>query len=468
MKVVSLFDGIACGYEALKRAGIPVSAYYAFEIDKHAIQIAKKNHPDIIHMGSVVDFPFWILGGADLVMGGSPCQGFSFAGKQLAFDDPRSKLFFEFVRAINEIKPKHYLLENVKMKKEFQDVITHYMGVNPVEINSAKLSAQNRKRLYWCNWDVPQPEDKGILLKDIIEDAVDVSVFGAAQRGRYLIDGKCADTKVDSMAGLTEQRIDISPEEKSNCLISVQKDSLLAILQAENPRVAGLADVEGGIRPFKDDGRKGSLSEYGRIAFEDSKAVTVSAAHAPKILQTARGNNPGGLRALDGKVPCLSANSWEYNNHLIFIGGFEEGRRLEDGKNLSRNFSEGYRVYSAEGKTATLTAQSKGGLGGAIGLYAIEMNDRQKAQYRSLDEKGNCLLSSSWKGMQANGMMNVSVDGVTIRKLTPVECERLQTLPDNYTLGISNTQRYKALGNGWTVDVIAHIFNQLKKESKQC
>lgn len=165
MKVLSLFDGISCGRVALERAGVPVEVYYASEIDKYAMQVSAKNYPDIIQIGDCtqVDFSEYI-GKVDLIIGGSPCQGFSFAGKQLNFSDPRSKLFFEFVRALREIKPKYFLLENVKMKKEFQDVISEQLGVQPIEINSALVSAQNRKRLYWTNIpNVAVPQDKGIM-----------------------------------------------------------------------------------------------------------------------------------------------------------------------------------------------------------------------------------------------------------------------------------------------------------------
>ena len=170
MIVLSLFDGMACGYEALKRAGIPVTKYYASEIDKHAIQIAKKNHPDIVHLGDVSLWDFWNIEKPDLIIGGSPCQGFSFAGKQLAFDDPRSRLFFTMIDIINYYQPRWRFLENVRMKKEHLAIITQYMGCEPHLINSALVSAQNRQRYYWYNWEAPDPEDKGILLQDIIED----------------------------------------------------------------------------------------------------------------------------------------------------------------------------------------------------------------------------------------------------------------------------------------------------------
>ena len=353
MKVISLFDGMACGLTALKRAGIKVSEYHAFEVDKYAISIAMKNHPEIIQHGSVVGFDFSIFKGVDLLIGGSPCQGFSLAGKQLAFNDPRSKLFFEFVRAKEEMQPKYFLLENVKMKKEYLDAITELMGVEPILINSALVSAQNRNRYYWCNWKNEQPADKGIYLKDIIEHgAVDREkslvvttrvagatadrylnksmhqmVFICSQRGRNIVDGK----RQDYLGAPTIQRIEPNFSGKSNCLTSVQKDNILA---AE--------------------------------------------------LQTETKNAPD-------KIGNIGSGNHQSN-----------------------------RVYSINGKSVTLSAGGGGG-GAKTGLYEINYN---------------------------------------LRKLTPIECERLQTLPDDYTLGVSNNQRYKMLGNGWTVDVIVHLFKR--------
>jgi len=195
MKILSLFDGIACWYEALQRAWIPIDKYYASEIDKYAIQIAKKNHPDIIEIWDVckvwyshddISDSWWLYRLSDewgievidrwpidLLIWGSPCQWFSMAGKMLNFDDPRSKLFFEFVRILRESQPKYFLLENVKMKKERQDIISRELWVEPIEINSSLVSAQNRRRLYRTNIPgVSQPKDKGILLKDILQENV--------------------------------------------------------------------------------------------------------------------------------------------------------------------------------------------------------------------------------------------------------------------------------------------------------
>ena len=210
MKVLSLFDGISCGRVALERAGVPVEVYYASEIDKYAMQVSAKNYPDIIQIGDCtqVDFSEYI-GKVDLIIGGSPCQGFSFAGKQLNFADPRSKLFFEFVRALREIKPKYFLLENVKMKKEFQDVISEQLGVQPIEINSALVSAQNRKRLYWTNIpNVTVPQDKGILLKDIVHeyhgDIIDIEKYCLSEKTWRTVHANSA-AKHQTLLGKTSQ-----------------------------------------------------------------------------------------------------------------------------------------------------------------------------------------------------------------------------------------------------------------------
>ena len=174
MNILSLFDGMSCGRLALDRLGIKVDKYYASEIDKYAIQVSSANYPDIIQIGDVCEVKGEDYPDIDLVLAGSPCQGFSFAGNQLAFDDPRSALFFEFVRILKEVKPKYFLLENVKMKKEFLDVISEQVGVEPILINSALVSAQNRLRYYWTNIPgVEQPEDRGIVLRDILETEPD-------------------------------------------------------------------------------------------------------------------------------------------------------------------------------------------------------------------------------------------------------------------------------------------------------
>lgn len=336
LNVLSLFDGMSCGQIALNRAGIPYDKYYASEIDKHAIKVTQHNYPDTIQLGSVIDIKGQDLPKIDLLIGGSPCQGFSFAGKQLNFDDPRSKLFFEFVRLLKECKPKYFLLENVKMKKEYQDIISSYLGVEPIMINSNLVSAQNRVRYYWTNIPVAGlPKDKGILLKDITEDGL--QSLGLAQRGRYDENGNVV------------QKYELNGTEKSNAMTTVSKDTLLFIPVDKHSSNSGLVCLGGVMKP----------------------------------------------------------------THKLW---------LDNGKLLQRNFSQGNRVYSSDGKSATLNANS-GGIGGKTGLYEIE--------------------------------------GV-IRKLTRLECERLQTVPNGYTNSISETQAIKALGNGWTVDVISFIFSFLR------
>lgn len=281
MIVLSLFDGMSCGMLALKRAGIQVDSYFASEIDKYAVQVSKKNWSDIIHIGDVtqVKYKDGVLHTQfgnyktkiDMVIGGSPCQSFSVAGDRTGFDG-KSGLFFEYLRILREVNPQYFLLENVVMKKQWEEVINNELGVKPIMINSALVSAQSRRRLYWNNIDgITQPQDKGILLKDVVEKPVFVTPPS------YLLGEYCG-----------RQRLSM-------------------------------------------------VNEY------------------------------------VGKSACLTA----------------------------------------------------GVCGGQIPGYVKQDN--------------------------------------LVHKLTPIECERLQTLPDDYTNGVSNTQRYKMIGNGWTVDVIAHIFSFIGK-----
>ena len=331
MKVLSLFDGMSCGRVALERIGVKVDKYYAAEIDKYARGVAQYNYPDTIQLGDVRNINGFMLefihgcNSIDLLIGGSPCQGFSFAGKQLNFDDPRSKLFFEYVRLLKELKPKYFLLENVRMKKESQDVISKFLGVEPIAINSNLLSAQNRHRLYWTNIPgVEQPEDKGLLLEDILEDGEAI-------------------------------------KDKANALLASYSTNIkIPVIKTNN------------------------------------------------------------------KSQCLDANYAKgADNHGQRTGCIQMGYADIKGHDMIR------RVYSTKGKSPTLTAVCGG-------------NQERK----------------------------IAIDAKHWRKLTPIECERLQTLDDNYTgkgiinnkiVDISNAQRYKMIGNGWTVDVIVHIFKFFSK-----
>ena len=287
INVLSLFDGMSCGQIALERAGIKVDNYFASEIDKYSIKVCMKNYPETKQIGDITGVHGCDLPKIDLLCGGSPCQGFSFAGKGLNFEDPRSKLFFEYVRLLRECKPTYFLLENVVMKKEYQDVISELLGVKPIIINSNLVSAQNRKRLYWTNIPITQlPTDKGVLLKDIIEN-------------RFV--DRCESYCIDANYG-----------------------------------------------------HGGNFAQY----YTKARRQLVFKDKAQTILST---------------------------------------------------------IYKENAKS--MMQRKKFGL--------------------------------------------VVSDGDYARKLTPTECERLQTLPDNYTDSVSSTQRYKMLGNGWTVDVIAHIFKHL-------
>ena len=162
MNVLSLFDGMSCGQIALEKLGLNVDNYFASEIDKYAIQVTQKNYPNTKQIGSVTDVKVEDLPKIDLLIGGSPCQGFSTSGKMLNFEDDRSKLFFEFVRLLKETKPKYFLLENVSMKKEWLNIISDLLGVEPIKINSKDFTGQNRPRYYWTNISFNKYEVKNI------------------------------------------------------------------------------------------------------------------------------------------------------------------------------------------------------------------------------------------------------------------------------------------------------------------
>lgn len=238
MNVLSLFDGMSCGQIALERTGIKVDNYYSSEIDKYPIKVTQHNYPNTIQLGDVTQIQGKNLPQIDLLMGGSPCQGFSFSGKQLNFVDPRSRLFFEFVRLVHEINPKYFLLENVVMKKQYEDIITQYLGVEPVRINSSLVSAQNRVRLYWANFPIEQPEDRGITLDDILED-IQLD-HPAAIRGRRLNKATILGRRLNAKGHRDDYNKEIpitqclevraSNVDKSNCITTVDKDNVLTSL----------------------------------------------------------------------------------------------------------------------------------------------------------------------------------------------------------------------------------------------
>ena len=310
MKVLSLFDGISCGMLALKRAGIPVEEYHAFEIDKYAMEVSKRNFPEIIQHGNVFNGDFKQFQRYDLLIGGSPCTYWSISKKnrETTSDGEGFRLFMEYVRALKESECRYFLYENNdSIHRNIKNEISEKLGVQPIMINSALVSAQQRKRCYWTNLpDITQPEDKGILLNDILDNAV-------------------------------------GWHDKSYCMTASYSKAVLHNSLKRNQRTMVAVPVR--------------IGEYGK-------------------------------------------------------GG------------------QGQRIYSVYGKSVTLSANG-GGQGAKTGLYKIDLPD------------GDYI----------------------IRKLTPIEAERLQTLPDNYTAGISDTQRYKCIGNAWTIDVIAHILKKLEEFS---
>jgi site-specific DNA-cytosine methylase len=191
MKVLSLFDGYSSGLLALDMVGIKVDKYYSSEICKDAIAVSEHYFKSRIErLGDVEGIDLDSLGEIDLILAGSPCTGFSFAGKQLNFQDPQSRLISYFFNAVEKLKPKHFLLENVPMKKEYLDIISNGLGVKPVKINSKLVSAQSRNRYYWANFPITQPEDKNILLRDILKEDGMPFNYSSSGRGNGVVEGR--------------------------------------------------------------------------------------------------------------------------------------------------------------------------------------------------------------------------------------------------------------------------------------
>ena len=456
INVLSLFDGMSCGQIALNKLGVKVNKYFACEIDKYAMQVTQHNFPDTIQLGDVQFVTKETFGNhkIDLVIGGSPCQGFSFAGKMLNFDDPRSRLFFEYVRLVNELKPKYFLLENVKMKQESKDIITKYMGVEPIEINSALVSAQTRKRLYWTNIpNVGQPKDKGIVLKDIIESGyvddrmvnqgkshcVTARYSGAVwwnsieRRQRTMIALEQVDDKVElneNQQKKIEKINNVNPD-KANCLTEAigRGGSSSEYLTSVKKKTDAIKQVGDKLR--HPEATKKGYAEAGEgegldLTFPDSK--------------TRRG------RAMKDKSNCLTAASHE-------MGVVEEDKELRPATIVGRRLNErGVRDDYNKDVPITQCLQVK--------------HNSDKTGTLTTVEKDN-VLSENEPGRYPNAYEDKKL---VWRKLTPLECERLQTVPDGYTLvldengnqKVSNSQRYKMLGNGWTVDVITHIMKNME------
>ena len=490
MKVLSLFDGMSCGQIALNKLGVSVDTYYASEIDKYAIQVAQKNFPNTIQVGDITKLDATNFKDVDLILAGSPCQGFSFAGKQLAFDDPRSALFFEFIRLLKEIKPKYFLLENVRMKKEFIDVISEQVskcypeilfGIEPILINSSLLSAQSRQRLYWTNIQgVTQPEDKNIVLRDILETdgETDLVINNGSEakkqnieKGTTLLARDYKGWNTYGMTGVREK-----PQQVGKLIEKVKvrkhKVDILLLQQA--------------LRAYKQNSKKTNK----QIADETNIPIT-------KVEHWFRTDSSFAIPSDDiwfRLKEVLGFTSSVFDKQIMEFeikdGVYETKQRVYSDKGKSPTLTHGNadkliqigtavdinghdilkRVYSPEGKAPTLNTMGGGNrepkvaCGRMVGRYKVD-GVRQ-------DHKGSVAGKTTQmlelrRDQKTNNLSTVQKDNVLTkddvywRRLTPLECERLQTVPDNYTDGVSNTQRYKMLGNGWTVDVIAHILKNM-------
>ena len=428
MNVLSLFDGMSCGRLALDRLGIKIDKYYASEIDKYAIEVSSANYPDTIQIGDVCDVKGEDYPDIDLILAGSPCQGFSFAGHQLAFDDPRSALFFEFVRVLKEVNPKYFLLENVKMKKEFLDIISDQVGVEPILINSSLLSAQNRQRYYWTNIPgVEQPEDRGLVLKDILETEADEQPTKDTERNR---------------------RHHKTPEQKSLTMTATMYKGAgnngMTLVPLDKPQRVGKIKKGGqGDRVYSDEGKSITLSaESGGTAGKGNMLIRVGTAVDIKGHDSIKR-----VYSPEGKSPTLTTMQGGHRQPKIIKGGAFRGRsKNAEGKNVGwkETKPKQFLELRKDNKSNSLSQVTKDSL-------VVESEIREKSKAVRTGGRGS-YDRHEWD----------SVDEMHWRKLTPLECERLQTVPDNYTNHVSNTQRYKMLGNGWTIEVIAHILSNME------
>ena len=506
IKVLSLFDGMSCGQIALDQLGIEVDTYYASEIDKYAIEITQKNFPETIQVGDITKLDPKDFADVDLIMGGSPCQGFSFAGKQLAFDDPRSALFFEFIRMLKAIKPKYFLLENVRMKKEFLDIISQQVsecypeitfGIQPILINSSLVSAQSRQRYYWTNIpNIKQPEERGIVLRDILENDVDNEFYHGKKSIEYMERGN---DKWQQTGARRADRYEQTADKKKSFTITENwhKGVPYNYFKETKPKQVGsIKDGGQGNRIYSQDGKSSTLSsQSGGTAGVGNTLVKTKPKQVGKLIEQVKvrkhevdipklqtcildhyakcGKDKREIaKELNDKYSTVEHYFRKLGSDFFSIPSEEHWPQLKkilgietnkfDKQIMEFEFRDGVfetkqRVYSDEGKSPTLTHGSADKLI-QVGVAAdINGHDILKRVY-SPEGKGPTLSTCGG----GNTEPKVAQENLTWRKLTPLECERLQTVPDNYTEGVSNTQRYKMLGNGWTVEVIKHILGDIK------
>ena len=529
VSVLSLFDGMSCGMLAFLKLGIKPSNYYAYEIDKYAIKTTKHNFPNIKQCGDVFEADFTQYEGIDYLIGGSPCTFWSIAQLPDKRETTASglgwELFSQYVRALNEAKPKYFLYENNKsMSKAIYKSISDTFGFEPILINSALVSAQNRNRYYWCGKknedgtyskvDIPQPEDRGILLKDILEGTTDrdksravISSIGRTTTREYF--KKHQNTMTFEPVGTTK-------DGKSYCLTSGYANG-----SGENIGNYVAHTLEKGCKSMVAESVEPKA--FSMIGDLDNRKVGIKdkaycLAANPSSDMSARVIEPINTTK-DGKAQCLRATCYKdtvrniVGNDVDRKTGVAESVRVEalPRPNGELSTSQAMRVYSTEGKSVNLCTGS-GGMGGKTGLYAVPICVNSKSGRAGIDgiqpSVQDRIYDTNAKATAVTTAFNVSyaipiefdgeiptkaiseADGKTytvyivkdgqitikgktypiklqdgyyiIRKLTVKECMRLQTVPEWYDFStISQTQAYKCLGNGWTVDVIAHILKGL-------
>ena len=416
INVLSCFDGLSGGQLALEKSGIKVNQYFASDIDKYAIAVAKYNYPNMIHLGDVKKIDTTTLPKIDLMLAGSPCTDLSFAGlgKGLVKGE-QSSLFFDWWELVQELKPKYIFLENVRMKKEYQDMISSILGFEPTAINSSLVSAQNRYRLYWFGIRVGDkyvaipillPEDRGIVLADILEQGLDDS-------------WTLSDQAQDRARNNPRSRAFTPEQEKSGALLSNQykqsTDSLYAVADG-CIQVGETAEIKG---------------------YDIIKRVYSPEGKAPTLTTMQGGHREPKVATTDPK------------------GGRIVNRRKVDGVRKDNQLDLPLKPYlevRADDKTNCISTVQKDN------VVVSQIRDKSKA------------VRVGGRGSYDRHEWD-SVDELHWRKLTPKECARLQTVPDNHCImgsfdgivkPISKSQQYKMLGNGWTIDVIAHILEGMK------
>jgi DNA (cytosine-5)-methyltransferase 3A len=480
LRVLSLFDGMSCGQQALERSGVNVLEYYASEIDKHAIAVTQHNYPNTMQLGSVINVDGYNLPKIDLLIGGSPCQSFSFAGKRKGMStkceteiltlehylqlknegyefEGQSYLFWEYMRLLNEVKPKYFLLENVMMGEKWERVLSKAIGVKPIEINSALVSAQNRRRLYWTNIGmqpmglfgdmatiIKQPKDKGILLKDILESEVE---------SKYFI----SDTMISRISRTNNGE---------RCFTNADKALFLAAAYYKQGRDNQLVTVDNTMPRSSTTGKGGT----GPLSRTDGKTYCLDTGQTNAIeikCVAIRGRGENNEQTLEERKDCKTNTLTSvFKDNLVKTACIKFGRTDEAKAIRKESMANGkdYTPFQAkeitgldfEKMNTLTTVTSKDNLVMQLNPSTESNGCQPYQQNRVYDTDG---ISPALMAQMSCGTHAILENKTRIRRLTPIECERLQTVKDGFTSIASDSQRYRMLGNGWTVDVIAHILS---------